>query len=330
MRYFGLLWGMMWGWMPSGFAQIPQRVWIDTDIVFDRFGRDVDDGIALMMACQAEEWEIIGVSLVIDVAHGEKVARRILTAYHPQREIPLYRGADQPEELGRPSAAVEAMAEALREGPMTIIALGPATNLATFLQLYPQLSDSIERVVYCAGRSAINAHFRVGKSKRNLPDYNVEVDPLATKWLIDSEVPLTLAGFEPSSSMYLSRKMLKPLKAGNHPDDRWVWRQVRDWLFAWRVYLRSKKGFVPFDAVTVGCVLRPEWFKRDKQVHVYLTNGVNDSRMVIKDRRKPYLLVNRQEGNDRVCEYVFETLPDFPPFLLSTILRQSDSTLNGS
>ena len=304
-------------------GQAPARVWIDTDIIFDRFSRDVDDGLALMMAVQAERCDIQGISLVIDVAHGERVARKLLGYYRPEGDLPLYRGADQAEDLGKPTPAVEAMAEALRQGSLTLLALGPLTNVATLLQLYPQLSDSIERIVFCGGRRSPHQHFQVGKSKRYLPDYNVEMDPLATQWVLDSRVPLTLTGFEPASDVYLAKADLAPLSENQQPGDKWVWRQLRDWLFAWKVYLKSSRGFIPFDAATVGSFLYPEYFSREKNVRVSLQVAPNDCRMVVKADQKAYLAWSKVPNTGHICDYVFETLPAFRPLLLSAILRRS-------
>jgi len=312
----------------AALGQPAQRVWIDTDIIFDKFSRDVDDGIALMMAVQQEGWDIEGISLVIDVAHGERVARKLLGYYRPAGDLPLYRGADRAEDLGKLSPAVEAMGEALRQGSLTLIALGPLTNVATLLQRYPQLSDSIERVYFCGGRPSPTFHFQVGDSKRYLPDYNVEMDPLATQWLLDSNVPLTLAGFEPASYLYLSKAALEPLSENRKPGDKWVWRQLRDWLFAWNIYLKSKQGFIPFDAATVGSFAAPEYFKRRRYVRVSLQMAPNDSRMVIKADQKPYLAWTQDADQGRICDYVFETLPGFRPLILSSILRRSDSSTN--
>jgi pyrimidine-specific ribonucleoside hydrolase len=309
-------------------GQAPRRVWIDTDIIFDKFSRDVDDGVALMMALQADQWQIEGISLVIDVAHGERVASKLLGFYRPGGDIPLYRGADQAEALGSNNDAVEAMAEALRQGSLTLIALGPATNVATLLLRYPHLEDSIEQLVMCVGRRNPTQHFQVGQSQRYLPDYNLEVDPLAMQTVLESKVPLTLAGFEAASDLYLSREQLKPLSEGLQPGDRWVWRQLRDWLFAWKVYLKSKKGFIPFDAATIGCVLAPEYFERQSGVRVRLQIAPNDCRMVVKTKRKPYLVWSEDPQVGRVCDYVFETRTGFLPLLLSAILRRAPQTLD--
>ena len=322
--WFGLI--CLLGSQATAWGQAPQRVWIDTDIIFDKFSRDVDDGLALMIAVQAEQWDIQGVSLVIDVAHGERVARKLLD-YYGATELPLYRGADRAEGLGQLNDAVTAMADALQAGRLTLVALGPATNVATLLQRYPHLADSIEQLVMCAGRRSPTQHFQVGNSKRYLPDYNVEMDPLAMQWVLDSDIPLTLAGFEPASYVYLSREDLLPLKEGTNPGDRWVWRQLRDWLFAWRVYLRARRGFIPFDAATVGCVLYPDLFRR-QAVRVHLTTAPNDCRMVVKSDRKSYLVWQSAQRAGRICDYVFETKPGFHPFLVASILRRSPPSLD--
>ena len=53
------------------FAQ--QRVWIDTDIMIGKFRRDVDDGLALMLALQDTSIKIEGISFVHGVDYAEKV-----------------------------------------------------------------------------------------------------------------------------------------------------------------------------------------------------------------------------------------------------------------
>ena len=300
--------------------QAPQRVWIDTDIIFDKFRRDVDDGLALMLAWQAPQLDIVGQSLVINVAHGEAVTRRLMGYLRPDDPLPLYRGADDASQRGQLTPAVVAMAAALQEGSLTLIALGPATNVATLLQHYPQLADSIERIVFCAGRRP-GSHFQVGDSERYLPDYNVEKDPEAFRQVLASKVPLLMAGFEPASDIYLSRQDLKPLKQNRHPGDRWIWRQLKDWLFAWRVAFGSKAGFIPFDTATMGAVVAPQYFEVRRDVPIALTTGPNDCRMVIDADTKPYLVVGPEVQSARTCDYVTDTQASYQAFLLAYLLR---------
>lgn len=104
-------------------VQTPEKIWIDTDIAIGKLGRDVDDGIALIIALKSDELEIMGISLVRWPNYGYKVTQKLLGWYNEGPEIPVYKGVkstDSPSHLQ--NKAVEAMAEALRMHEMTIIA----------------------------------------------------------------------------------------------------------------------------------------------------------------------------------------------------------------
>src|SRR5581483_7516298 len=54
---------------------------------------------------------------------------------------------------GNGSAAIEALAAAVRQypGQVTILALGPMTNIAMLLKLHPDLETKIKRIVFMGG-----------------------------------------------------------------------------------------------------------------------------------------------------------------------------------
>ena len=70
-----------------------KRVWIDTDIIFNKPGKEVDDGLALMMAFNNEEIDIKGISLIHQVDNGYKVTKKLL-GYYCDKAIPVYKGTD--------------------------------------------------------------------------------------------------------------------------------------------------------------------------------------------------------------------------------------------
>jgi len=42
----------------------PKKIWIDTDIIFNKPGEEIDDGLALMMAFNNPDVDIKGISLI--------------------------------------------------------------------------------------------------------------------------------------------------------------------------------------------------------------------------------------------------------------------------
>ena len=56
-----------------------------------------------------------------------------------------------PSREPEPLHAVELIARKLRERPLTLIAIGPLTNIALLLATHPELTSRIERIVLMGG-----------------------------------------------------------------------------------------------------------------------------------------------------------------------------------
>jgi len=265
----------------------PKKVWIDTDIIFDVFGKDVDDGVALMLALQNANIQIVGISVVQNVAHGKEVTERILN-YYSNYNIPVYLGQDDAtKSYGTISPAVEALSKALKKDSLTILALGPATNLANLLKFHPESISKIEEIVFCAGRTKGN-RFKPSGSRKNLPDYNFELDSASFRYVLDhEELNVLLAGYEAAEPVFIYKSDLKTLKNRGKAGDKWVYRKLRNWHFGWKIAL-GVDGFIPFDAATIGAVLYPDFFEIEEK-GVEINYRENDSDFLIKHNKKTIL-----------------------------------------
>src|ERR1700682_5283632 len=136
-----------------------RTVWIDTDVSIGSPIREVDDAYALVLAFHSPEVRIAGVSTTYGNAplvDTTRIARDLVRRFGGAAKLKPYQvfaGAGSAADIGRRSEASEALARALEKDSVTYIALGPLTNLATFLQLHPRLASRIERVIF-VGRQA--------------------------------------------------------------------------------------------------------------------------------------------------------------------------------
>lgn len=305
-----------------GHAQVQdaEKVWIDTDIAIGKFGRDVDDGIALIMALKSDKLEIMGISLVRWPNYGYKVTQKLLGWYNNGPEIPVYKGVTSANLTNYDqNEAVDAMAEALRKHEMTIIALGPVSNIALMLQKYPELAPRIKNVVWCAGRQA-NQKFAPGNGKVNVCDCNFEEDPEAAQILIDSDINITLSGYEPASNIYLSKTDIAPLKSSNHKGDRWLYKQLSKWLKIWRIGIGSTEGFIPFDAITLGSFINSDYMQMYEDIPVQISELKNDSRLWSLKKVKPYLMVSESFKTSNKVDYFYYTNLDYKQFILDNLI----------
>jgi Inosine-uridine preferring nucleoside hydrolase len=120
-------------------------VWIDTDPSISSGPREVDDGFALIQAFHSPELDIRGVSVVYGNAPFEQawpISQEIVRKYGPPG-LPIFAGATEAVDLGRETDATRALAAALEKEPLTILALGPVTNVATVLKNHPELGARI-------------------------------------------------------------------------------------------------------------------------------------------------------------------------------------------
>jgi inosine-uridine nucleoside N-ribohydrolase len=300
----------------SLFAQ-KQRVWIDTDIMIGKFRRDVDDGLALILALRDSSIQIEGISFVHGVDYAEKVTGKLLNWYAPNRTIPTFKGSDDSTGFGKETEAVRAMISALEKGPMAILALGPMTNVGTVLKLRPDLHKNITVISYCAGRRP-GMLFNPGSANVKFADYNFDLDQASSAVLLETEIPVLLAGYDCSDSLFLSLDDFKHLKKSENEGDRWLYRQLKSWHSLWRTFIGSKKGFIPFDCSTVGVLLYAEEFNIIQEIPSYIKVDVNDTKFTVSTPTKAYLYVD-ENGSGKKLSYCDFTKAEFKVRLLKLL-----------
>jgi inosine-uridine nucleoside N-ribohydrolase len=304
----------------------PLAVWIDTDPAVGVPDRDVDDGFALLQAFRSPEIAVRGVSVVFGNAPLERawpIGRSIVRRVAPAG-VRAYRGARSASDLGLETPATRALAVALRSTPLVVLALGPATNVATVLKNHPELRDRIVRVVAVAGRRP-GQRFTTGMTNTNgHRDFNFEEDVEAFRVLLTSRVPLTFAPFEISSKVWLKQADLDAIaKSGRRTE--WIVAPARRWLGLWtRTF--GVDGFNPFDTLAVARATSPSLLTCETlpaRIDV-LPDDVTEARMRgTTPERKPYLLVSREFGPPAPdVEYCYDAAEAFKPDLLRRLSRR--------
>ena len=298
------------------FAQ-KQRIWIDTDIMIGKFRRDVDDGLALMLALRDTNLQIEGISFVHGVDYASEVTEKLLARYGKGLEIPTFKGADDSTQFGDETDATLALRKALEQGPLTILALGPMTNVGTVLELHPEVIPNVKQITYCAGRRP-GQLFNPGSGKVIFSDYNFDLDPYATAMVLKAGVPILLSGYDCSDNLFVSKSDFIHLKKSADKTDKWLYRKLKSWHSLWRTFIGSKQGFIPFDVSTVGALLYPEEFDITPAIPAYIPMLKNDTKHTVKTPEKPYLIV-MDNAAGRIVSYCNSTNPEFKKRLLRAL-----------
>lgn len=241
-------------------VEMPRRVWVDTDAACGHaYNADADDCFALLILLRAPEIEVVGISAVDGNAPAvavERIVRVLVVEMARAQAPPVYRG----------KAAQTALQAALTEGPLTIVALGPLTNIAEGLRGRPDLIRNVGRLVAVMGRRPGHLfHPTEGRGTGILfghgpvfRDFNFDKDRAAAREIVAMKLPATLIPYEAARQVHLGTADLEELeKAGGAA--AWVAQRARGWLSFW-VNVVGLDGFYPFDALAAAYAIAPTLF----------------------------------------------------------------------
>jgi len=252
----------------SGFPHATASpVWIDADPACGLgVTDDVDDCWAIIAAIRSSSLHVVGVSTVFGNVSAEQVIDRAealsyaIRLHEPGRALSfIYQGAGRPlKYVTDIPPAVTELESALSKGPLTILALGPLTNVAILMKHRPELIPRITAVVAVAGQRPGQV-FRVGNSPiLHFHDFTVRKDPDAVEIVLRSRVPLYLIPFEVGQQIVITRHDLHALEEHSSLD-AWLSARSVPWLEFWEHTLGAQ-GFSPFDLLAVAFLVDPSQF----------------------------------------------------------------------
>jgi purine nucleosidase len=185
---------------------------IDTDTASD-------DAVAIIMALSAPDVQVCGLTTVAgNVGLDQATRNALLTAELCGVDVPVFRGAAAPltrahedahwfhgkdglSDRNYPAAkrqaesehAVDAISRLCRAEPgLTLVTLGPLTNVALALARDPGLVDYVERCVVMGGAPCCEGNVTPAA------EYNIWVDPEAARMVFRSRLPIEMVGWQVS------------------------------------------------------------------------------------------------------------------------------------
>ncbi|MCY7290984.1 MAG: nucleoside hydrolase [Ferruginibacter sp.] len=308
----------------SFYAHAQTKVWFDTDIMIglpERAPREVDDGVTLIMALKQPQIKIVGISTVTNVVYARMVTEKILNWHNSGDKISIYDGSPKANDLGTENDAVKAMYAALKKEKLTILALGPVTNVATLIKNHPDIIPQIDSIVMCVGRTT-GLHFTPGLETLTVFDYNYEKDTASMNVLLKSKTNLVFAGYEPSAYTLIGKFDINFLNKNGSEADQWLFDVLRPWQQRAKI-LFGVEGFIPYDCATLGIVTHPQYLKMYRDIPVQVNYKENDSQLAQPGIKiKPYLDVSYNYKSKRKVQYAYKVLPGFEEIILETLSQK--------
>ncbi|AVQ36548.1 ribonucleoside hydrolase RihC [Staphylococcus kloosii] len=247
-----------------------QPIIIDTD-------PGIDDAAAISIALNNPQFDVKMISTVNGNVGVEKTTANALklTNYF-NSDVPVHRGASHPLISDIVSAsdvhgesgmdgylfpevdldtlasnnAVLAMYETLKNStePITIIPIGPLTNIALLLKTFPEVKDNIKEIVMMGGSAGRG-------NVTPTAEFNFYCDPEAARIVFNSGLPLTMIGLDVARSSTLVHAKIDKLKSLNETGD------MLHQLFSHYRGDDFEYGINIYDAYTMLYLLHPESFE---------------------------------------------------------------------
>jgi inosine-uridine nucleoside N-ribohydrolase len=288
---------------------MPRAILLDTDT-------GVDDALAICLGLRSPELRVVGITAVhgnVPVRRALANILRTLDVLRPDDPPPVALGADRPlvrapvhaqdvhgsdglggatrlagpdggllypESSRAPDArhATGVLLDAIGEQPgeVTLVAVGPLTNVALALQRDPERMRQVRGLVVMGGA------FRRQGNMSPVAEFNVFCDPHAAQAVLDSRLPLTLIPLDVSERVVLSRAMVE--RPG--PVAQFVRDITREYMdFGERV--EHIPGCYVHDALTVAYLLDPTLFRTVERYVAVETEGRITAGQTVADLREP-------------------------------------------
>ena len=211
-----------------------QKVIIDTD-------PGVDDAMAIFLALRSPELDVMGLTTTFGNAHTAlttiNALRLLEIADRP--DIPVAQGASHPlahnfdhpadfvhgtDSQGNVNLAPPKLEPALESAPefivemimahpheITLIALGPLTNLALALRLQPQIIDNVKEVILMGGNA-----FAPGNATPTA-EANIYNDPEAADVVFGAGWKVTMVGLDVTMKCIMTHKHIAKYATAKNP-----------------------------------------------------------------------------------------------------------------
>ena len=289
------------------------RIIFDTD-----FGLPpMDDGYALLLALKSPEIEILGVTTVtgnFNRDHNTAQALKMLEITGHE-DIPVFNGAARPlvhvksefamngwgrwwsdakpepppggfaKIKAQSEGATEFMIRTVMANPseITIVAIGPLTNIAMAMSQEPAFAANVKRLVIMGGAIAILPD-GAGNRTPNA-EFNFWVDPEAAHAVLRSGIPILLSPLNVSRKAVLTRAWYDRIIAPDTPIARLI-KTSTDARLA--EHGEEFETLLMYDQLAVASMIDPTLFEtQDLYVDIDVNHGINYGVSVGGEERWP-------------------------------------------
>jgi purine nucleosidase len=277
----------------------PVPIIFDTDFVMP----PSDDSMALMLALQSPEIEILGITTVAGNDSLERATSDVLRMLEiaNQAEIAVYQGADMPlvheksdyavrkygnwysneappippggfaTKKAEDETAVSFIVRTVMSRPqqVTLVAIGPLTNIAQAIRAEPGFAKNVKQLVIMGGAVALLPD-GAGNMTPNA-EFNFWVDPEAAYVTLRSGIPIELSPLNVSRKSALTKAWYEKIVAVETP----LTQLLRETL-GHQFESEPDRAWLMYDQIAMASVIDPTLVTSERlYVDVDIDHGIN-------------------------------------------------------
>jgi purine nucleosidase/pyrimidine-specific ribonucleoside hydrolase len=247
-----------------------------------------DDAFAILLAARAPELKLLAITAVAGNQTLDKTAlnaRRIATV-GGIRNVPIAAGMDRPlvrplvtapyahgesgldgYDFGPPEVdlvpeyGVDLIIRTVKESPepVTLVPVGPLTNVAMAFLQAPEIKQNISRIVLMGGSAS-------GGNVTPSAEFNIYVDPEAAANVFEAGVPIMMVGLDVTYQARFRAEDRARIRALGSTVGTMV-ADLMDWFGRGSETRFGSEGTAVHDALAVAAVIRPDLLET-RHVHV--------------------------------------------------------------
>ncbi len=283
---------------------MPRKILIDTD-------PGVDDSMAILFALRSPELEVIGLTAVFGNTDVEVTAQNALRLVELEGHghIPVARGAGVPlsipprsrgkmvhgdDGMGmtHPPApkgklagvhAAQFIVDTVlaHPGEITLVPVGPLTNIALAVRLEPRIVTRVKEVVIMGGAATVPGN------ASPVAEANIHNDPHAASIVFSAGWPLTMVGLDVTTRTIMSKKFLDEIgKAGNKATN--LIKRILPFYQAYFDQVYGMGGSIhTHDPSAIACLIDRSLF-RIERLPVFVETEGHCAGQTVPDRRRQW------------------------------------------
>jgi len=279
---------------------MPRKLLIDCD-------PGIDDAIAICLALFHTEVELVGLTACEGSVPSRQVNQNLESVIHlldppkrprlgmaspcpfaPPENVRYLHGPDGLAnlslkiELQHAQSAEKVMAESIKNHPheVTIVCLGPLTNVANLLQHQPHLAANIDRIVIAGGSVSGMGNITP------CAEFNMHFDPVSARAVLKSPTTKSLVPLDVTAEVRFDLSFMDLLPPASSRAG-WFLRQSLPILFrSFRQHL-AREDILLRDLIALVACLNSNFFQWDEMAVDVETSGNLTRGMTIFDRRFP-------------------------------------------